>query len=294
MQVKVYAKLNLTLSVGARQGEFHPIDSVTTSIDLCDVVEVTPRNDSEVYVSGVDEVEQTRNTAYKAARAFVEAFSATGVDVTIGKGIPFGGGLGGSSADAAAVLYCMCKLHGVDVDCKEVRALCAKLGSDVTFMLHGGLGRLRGKGDEVEFFDLKQPIYFALTAFEQEMSSREVYAAFDSVIARCGKDDIKKLPFENSNNAELLTLLEQGAHKQALSHFKNDLQQATKEISDYAEPYLQFAKANGLNAVMTGSGSAYYVAFTTRVEAQHAVDLLNSHGFHTTLCQTVPSGIELN
>ena len=281
MQVKVFSKLNLTLQVGARQGEFHPIDSVATSVDVCDVLDVSPRSDREVRVIGVEGVAQTRNTAYRAARAFSEAFSTNGVDVAIKKGIPFGAGLGGSSADAAAVLYCMCKLYGVDVECEQVAAICSQIGSDVTFMLRGGLGRLRGKGDKAEFFTLKRPIYFALTTFTQQMSSRDVYQAFDSLAKPCG----------GGVNDELLTLLERGANGQALKYLHNDLQQATVTISSYADKYLDFTKANGLNAVMTGSGSAYYVAFASRADAQKAVDLLNSHRFYSILCTTESSGI---
>lgn len=265
MKVKVYAKLNLTLKVGARQGEFHPIDSLATSIDVCDLVEVVARTDSEVHVVGMTNIAPTDNTAYKAAHAFSEAFSSHGVDISIKKGIPFGAGLGGSSADAAAVLYCMCKLFGVDVDCDQVRAICAQVGSDVTFMLRGGLGRLRGKGDDVQYLELQSPIYFALTIFEQQMSSAEVYAAFDGIANRDRNGDLP---------------------------YFNDLQHAATSISNYADEYLSFCKAKGLSPVMTGSGSAYFVPFSTRKEAQNVVNLLNSHGFCTVVCQTVPNGIK--
>ena len=279
MKVKVYAKLNLTLKVGARQGAFHPIDSVATSVDVCDVVEVVKRTDSDVHVEGVSGVAQTDNTAYKAAHAFSKAFSSPGVDVFVKKGIPFGAGLGGSSADAAAVLYCMCKLFGVDVDGDEVRAICARLGSDVTFMLHGGLGRLCGKGDDVEFFALKRPIYFALTTFDTQMSTAEVYAAFDRIVQ-------EKAYAQDRNNIQIGNIV------QSFSLFSNDLQLATRAISDYADEYLAFAEVNGLSPVMTGSGSAYFIAFSTFVEAQNAANLLNYHGFCTVVCQTVPNGIK--
>ena len=291
MQVKVYAKLNLTLNVGEKQGDFHPIDSVATSVDVCDVVEVTTRTDKQVRVSGVQSVAQERNTAYRAARAFVEAFDTNGVDIHIQKGIPFGGGLGGSSADAAAALYCLCKLQNVAMGCEKLPKICENIGSDVTFMLRGGLGRLRGKGDKAEYFTLKQPLYFALTTFEQEMSSREVYAAFDRVVRKSAMEEFQRS--EKKNEFLLSLLLEQGASEQALACLSNDLQLAATTISNYAEAYLQFAKAHALNAVMTGSGSAYYVAFSSRDEAEKAVNLLNFSGFSTFLCQSVPKGIEI-
>ena len=290
MKVKVYAKLNLTLNVGAKLGEFHPIDSVATSVDVCDVVKVTERTDRQIHVNVVFNVAQEQNTAYRAARAFIEEFGTNGVDVHIQKGIPFGGGLGGSSADAAAVLFCLCKLQKIDMGCEKLQKICKNVGSDVTFMLRGGLGRLRGKGDEVVFGTMHTPIYFALTTFEQEMSSREVYAAFDRVVQGSAKE---MRPFESESNAKLLSLLEQGASEQALTYFSNGLQTAAMTISDYAEKYLKFTKANGLNAVMTGSGSAYFIAFTGRADAQKAVNLLNSSGFATILCQSVPQGIEI-
>ena len=289
MQVKVYAKLNLTLSVYAKQGEFHPIDSVATSIDVCDEVEVIARADKQVHVSGVDGVEQQRNTAYVAACAFVAAFDTNGVDVHIRKGIPFGGGLGGSSADAAAVLYCLCNMQKIDKGCEKLLKICEKVGSDVTYMLRGGLGRLRGKGDTVEYFAMRKPLFFALTTFDQEMSSREVYVAFDSLDKGSARVSSHQLGAEC--NSKLLTLLAQG-NGQATDCFYNDLQRAAAAISNYAEPYLQFTKMHGLNAVMTGSGSAYYVAFTNCAEAQKAVDLLNSNGFTTILCKSVSHGIE--
>ena len=210
MKVKVYAKLNLTLNVGERQGAFHPIDSVATSVDIYDVVEVIPRADSHVNVCGVEAVEQERNTAYKAAVAFRSAFAAKttpGVDIFIQKGIPFGGGLGGSSADAAAVVYCMCKLFGVDVHSREIHELCASLGSDINFMLFGGLGRLQGKGDDVTYYKLSKPLYFALTTFDFPLSSKEMYDAYDLLLSNsCFKADLTLQSRKNVNDSLLMFL----------------------------------------------------------------------------------------
>ena len=291
MKVKVYAKLNLTLNVGEKQGKYHAIDSVVTSINVCDVVEVNYRSDKQVTVNGTPTVEVERNTAYRAACAFIEAFDTCGADITIDKGIPFGSGLGGSSADAAATLYCLCKLQKIDMGCEKLLKICETVGSDVTFMLLGGSGRLRGKGDWVESFVLHSPIYFALTTFEQELNSGEVYATYDKLTPGCPNAAIKSQ--YTCSNEHILTLLQQGDNERALACFSNDLQRAAILISDYAEQYLHFAKANGLNPVMTGSGSAYYIAFTNLTAAEEAVKLLNSRGFNSLLCQSLPQGIEI-
>ena len=286
MKVKVFAKVNLTLSVGARQGEFHPIDSVVTSVDVCDTVEVAKRCDNEITVKGVAGVEQQRNTAYLAAVAFVNTFLGNlsncplGVDISVQKGIPFGAGMGGSSADAAAVVYCMCKLFDVDVCSDAVHQLCARLGSDVNYMLHGGLARMQGKGDDVAFYKAVRPLYFALTTFDLEMRSGEIYCAYDS------------LPIGQVNESDkLLIALQQGALDNAVALLTNDLQRATASVSDYAKRYLDFIKLHNWHCNMTGSGSAYYVACATRKQAQGIADTLNDNGFATVVCRSVPNGI---
>lgn len=296
MKVKVYAKLNLTLSVGAKQGEFHPIDSVATSVDLCDVVEVTPRSDAQVVVHSVDQVPYERNSAYKAAVAFRHSYSQfipkneNGVEIFVKKGIPFGGGLGGSSADAAAVVYCMCKLFGVDVRSRKVHELCAKLGSDVNFMLFGGLGRLQGKGDDVTFAKLAKPLYFALTTFDCSMNSGEVYTAFDNFEINNSRFSTPYSLFESKNSNTCWNLLKNG-DMQAIAFFSNDLQQATASISHYADEYVAFVRSNSWRCTMTGSGSAYFIACETAEKAEQITKLLNDNGFTTTVCQSVPSGI---
>ena len=290
MKVKVFAKLNLTLNVGARQGEFHPIDSVATSVGICDVVQVLQRHDSQINVCGVNTVAQDQNTAYKAAVAFAQMFAKTsnatiGVDISIEKGIPFGGGLGGSSADAAAVVYCMCKLFGVDIHSSEVHRLCSALGSDVNFMLFGGLGRMQGKGDDVTFCKMGKPLHFALTTFDAGMNSGEIYSAFDKLAATQYNTANK------SDKSILLNLLQQGATDKIIALLSNDLQQATLSVSNYASEYLRFVQSHNLSCNMTGSGSAYYVACDTSEKAEQVAKLLNFHGFTTTVCTSVPSGI---
>ena len=120
MKVKVNAKLNLSLNVYQKVGERHQISSVAVSVNIFDVVQVTKREDSNVTVSGMDMPLQN-NVAYKTAVAFAKTFDTCGVDVIITKGIPMGAGMGGSSADSSAVIYCMCKLFDVDVNSQQIK-----------------------------------------------------------------------------------------------------------------------------------------------------------------------------
>lgn len=282
MKVKVHAKLNLTLNVLGVNGGFHVIDSLAASVNIFDVVTVNPRSDTQVTVSGLPSVADEQNTAYKAACGFIRQFNTLGADIAVEKHIPFGAGMGGSSADAAAVVYALCKLYDVDVNSRQIHALCAKLGSDVNYMLRGGLGRLRGKGDDVTFGNLGSTLYFALTTFNTSMSTAEVYAQFDKL----GEDRVFV------DNGALFKILQGRAVSGIAECFNNHLQPATAALSNYACDYLRFCGEHGLMSNMTGSGSAYYVPFINEQSAQSAAEMLNANGFQTVVCHSVLCGIE--
>lgn len=283
MQIKVYAKLNLTLNVLGKRNGFHDIDSIATSVDVFDVVSVLPRADNSVTVAGLPQIPAEQNVAYKAACAFMRQFNTTGADIAITKGIPVGAGLGGSSADAAAVIYALCRTYNVDVNSREIHSLCAALGSDVNYMLFGGLARLQGKGDDVEYGKLANQLFFALTVFDTSMSTAAVYSQLD------------KLEAEQilADNGALFEALQSGNLSGVVPRFNNHLQAAAASLSDYAYSYLQLCDRLSLPFNMTGSGSAYYVTFDNELDAKLTVDLLDSRGFKTILCRSVPRGTEI-
>lgn len=258
-----FAKLNLSLNVGAYDGKFHAIDSVVVTVDCCDVVKVKKNKRKTVTLRGCKDIPLRQNTAYIAACEFMRRFDTSGCDIKICKKIPVGAGMGGSSADAASVVRCLCKLYGVDVKSPEVHRLCADIGSDINFLLFGGLARITGKGDDLDRGSLPKNLYFVVTTFDVTRSAKEVYAAFDKIgsdVAPCDND-------------KLFALLREGGN--AIGMFSNMLQSAAKP--DYAAKYLQFCAERSFACHMTGSGSAFYVAFDNFEEAASAEKLLRKH-----------------
>ena len=151
MKLRAEAKLNLTLEVGARRADgYHDVDTVMHSISLCDVVTLGVLDSIEVTCAGLD-CDAQDNIAYKAARAFfARAGLSGGARIDIAKGIPVGAGLGGGSADAAAVLRRLNALYGRPLDASALLELAAGVGADVPFCLLGGAARCRGIGERVE------------------------------------------------------------------------------------------------------------------------------------------------
>ena len=111
------AKINLYLGVYTEKDErgYHRVDSVMTAVDISDKVFVRPAKDLSVSCNPSAHVPQEKNTCWKAAQAFASMFSYdASVEIHIEKHIPSQAGLGGASADAAAVLCALCELSGID------------------------------------------------------------------------------------------------------------------------------------------------------------------------------------
>jgi len=161
---RALAKLTLTLRVtGVRDDGYHLLDAEMVTVDLADVLTFSPGDGLEVRGStGLDTGDG--NLVRRALRAV-----GRGAAVRLEKRIPVGGGLGGGSADAAAVLRW--------AGCTD-RALAAGLGADVPFCLLGGRARVTGIGDEIEPLPFEERT-FTLLPYAGQVSTPAVYDAWD-------------------------------------------------------------------------------------------------------------------
>lgn len=149
--VKAFAKLNLCLEVlGRRPDGFHDLRTVFQTISLADTldVEFTPGRRAEVDLQS--SVAIPDNLVRRAAQAVMEASNAKGLArFRLTKRIPMGGGLGGGSTDAAAVLLALPVLTGRPIAWEKLMEVGAGLGSDVPFFLIGGSALGLGRGTEL-------------------------------------------------------------------------------------------------------------------------------------------------
>ena len=160
---RALAKLTLTLRVTGLRGDgYHLLDSVMTTIDLADILEFAEGDGVDVV--GADLPDD--NLVTRALRA-VDRRAA----VRLEKRIPVGAGLGGGSADAAAVL----RWAGVSDP-----ALAVALGADVPFCLVGGRARVTGVGEIVEPLPFADGVYTLLTP-PLDVSTPAVYKAWDEL-----------------------------------------------------------------------------------------------------------------
>jgi 4-diphosphocytidyl-2-C-methyl-D-erythritol kinase len=133
----------------------HAIETTLSTVNLCDIVTIE-ENTSGIIVNapGMD-IPQEENLCYKAADLMQKHKGLKkGIRVNLTKNIPIGGGLGGGSSDAAAVLKGINQLYDCGVDDEKLMDLSARLGADVPFFIRGGAAYARGTGNELTFFSM--------------------------------------------------------------------------------------------------------------------------------------------
>lgn len=251
LTVKIPAKINLTLDIVGTEGKFHELNSLVASVNVYDTITLEKRTDNQINITmkGIPvDCDVPDNNAYKAAKLFAETFSTGGVNVTVDKKIPVGGGMGGSSADIAGVLRGMNELYEVDMDMGE---LADKLGSDVRYMLNGGFATLSGRGQIITEQFIGKDLYFVLISEKNSISSRACYKKYD---------ELGKVSKSCTNVA--VKALHGGDFEKYASVAKNDLYPSACAFNDQLDVNVKnLRKAGAKMTMMTGSGSVVFGAF---------------------------------
>lgn len=271
MKVKAYAKINLTLDVtGRREDGFHTLDTVMQTVSLSDEVEMLREEEpgvrlrcSKQYLP-VDE----RNTAYRAARYFFEhcGLKEAGVSISITKHIPSRAGMGGGSADAAAVLRGLNEMYETKLDTVVLMELGAKVGADVPFCVHGGTCRCTGVGEIVEPAAPLPDCFLVVCKPPAGMSTPRAYALID------------RYPVSHSRaTPKILEALEAGNLRQIGAQLSNRFDEIMK-LMQVREAKKIMKSAGTLGTMMTGSGSAVYGIFDTEQKARNCMQLLEGKG----------------
>ncbi|MBE5756936.1 MAG: 4-(cytidine 5'-diphospho)-2-C-methyl-D-erythritol kinase [Clostridiales bacterium] len=265
---RIPAKINLTLDVKGKIGDYHEIESLVVSIDLFDTVVLKKRKDNEVTIKeeGIKTgCTKEENNAYKAANLFMDTYNTSGVDIILKKKIPLAGGLGGSSADIAAVLIGMKKLFRVDADLKK---LSSKLGSDVVYMLNGGFSLMTETGSNSLKLKLGFPLYFIILTNSKGISSKDCYENFDK---------LNKETISTSRDAfsYLLARDFDGFKKVA----KNDLYLPAVDILPEIKKDMEVLETEADFVSMTGAGSSLFMLFSDKKKRDIAYRNLKKKGY---------------
>ncbi len=270
---KAYAKVNFNLRVlPCRTDGYHSIESIFQTIDLFDELEVSVTEQTGCFVECNSLKLPLQNTLTNAYDAFcnVAGVKVPGVTVKLKKGIPAGGGLGGGSSDAAALIRVLSKICNVNLDEKQLDYIASKTGSDVFFFMHcdpdgTGCAVVSGRGEVVKKITPRRDLYLVLVFPEIFSSTKQAYELVDKQLAS-GIDD----------NFVILEKLEEEYHKNPSEwRFKNTFTPSLCGVYSDLSSALGTLKKSGADFCdMSGSGSTIFGVFTSKQRAKCNMKLL--------------------
>ena len=262
------AKVNLALDIlGTRPDGYHDMRMVMQTISLCDTVTVEEtaagfelRTDGDFIPAGKKTLEQ------RAAEAFFEAagLSVPGLRVTLEKVTPAYAGLGGGSADVAALLRILRDNYAPELSMEELERVGFTVGSDMPFCVRGGTALAEGRGEVLTDLTPLPDCWFVLCKPDFGIPTPTLFARVDG-------GELVHRP----DIAGMRLSLETGDLAGVAARLGNVFEEVLPE--EYHEVFLiknRLLELGALNAAMSGSGPTVFGIFAEHETAQRAAEVL--------------------
>ncbi len=269
--MKAYGKINLTLDIlGKREDGYHLLDTVMQTVSIWDELEIQHSHQPGVHLQCSRESlpTDTRNTAFRAAKFFLEdrGLENQGVYIFIRKYIPSRSGMGGGSADAAAVLRGLNEMFSAGLSAQQMMAIGARVGADVPFCVAGGAARCTGIGADVGPAPVMPDCWLVVCKPPTGMSTPRAYSLLD------------KYPLSSTQaTPRMLEALATGNLRRVSRCVANRFDE-TIRLAPVRVLKRTMIESGALGAMMTGSGSGVYGIFETEQQAKNAVRRLDGQG----------------
>ena len=277
-----FAKLNLTLDVlGKREDGYHDLKSVMQTVSVRDDIEIDVGTGKAWCLKCDKEGIPTdeRNLAWKAAKVYCDTMQKdpNGLEIRITKRIPSQAGMGGGSADAAAVLRALNRHYGNPLSIMALAELGAQVGSDVPFCVLCGTAMAEGRGEKLRKLPDMPDCIFVVVKPEFSVSTPELYQKIDSVT-------ISKRPDHKAMESALLA---------------GDLEKVAKNVFNVFDPvvteehlelnYIKsiFHNYGAISYQMTGSGSAVFAVVSEFEVAAVICSMLKENYPEVFICKPV-------
>jgi 4-diphosphocytidyl-2-C-methyl-D-erythritol kinase len=279
LTVRAAAKINLLLGVGSpRPDGFHTLVTVYQAVSLYDDLtvtaaeQITVATDVAAYIDATHLPPAGHNIVDRAAASLAALHGRpVGADVRIDKSIPVAGGLAGGSADGAAALVALDRVHDLGTSDHDLLALAAQLGSDVPFALHGGTALGEGHGELVTPLTDEGSWWWVVVPSEEGMSTPAVYRHYDEV-----RPDAPAIPAPPD---ELLAAVASGEPRRLAAALHNDLEQAAFDLRpDLAALIVEGVDAGALRGLLSGSGPTCVFLCESADHARSVAATLSSGG----------------
>ncbi len=260
-------KINLGLRVTRRRPDgYHDVETVMIPVPWGDVLEILPAEgeDTELISLGIPvDCPPEKNLAMKAYRAVASRHNIPPVRMVLDKIVPHGAGLGGGSADAAAVILGLNRFFSLGMNDDEMASIASGIGADCPFFIYSRPMLASGIGTELTPVDVPAIKGLWLLIVKPEsvsISTREAYAGITPAAPEMPLMDALALPIDQWQSAVI-----------------NDFERSIFPLApSVAELKSHMHSSGAVYAAMSGSGSAVFGLFATREQADAAAQSLQT------------------
>lgn len=258
------AKLNLFLHITGRRADgYHLLQSVFMLIDWCDSMDFELRSDGQINREDLTVALPADDLVVRAARLLqAHTGCSLGADIRIRKSIPAQAGMGGGSSDAASTLLALNRLWRLNLPRDALARLGLSIGADVPFFVHGHNAWVEGIGEGITPLELPAG-RFVVVKPPTGLETRLIFS--DPALKR---------------NTEPATIYGFAANTFGFGH--NDLQAVAQRLCPDVDHAIAWLNSKGLQARMTGSGSAVFAHLPHEVDLSDAPD-----AFQVKVCSNV-------
>lgn len=262
------AKINLYLHVlGRRPDGYHDLDSLVAFATLHDVITVAPADDWSLAIDGPfneilsASVDDRNNLVLRAAVTLAEHLGRTGgAAVRLHKMIPIAAGLGGGSADGAAVLLALSRLWHAEVPMPVLSDMARRLGADLPVCLQSRTAFMAGVGEQIQIAPEVPPLGIALVNPQVAVPTAEVFRRWQR-----SAEPATRPSYQPADPISLIN---------ALRECRNDLTAPALAIAPVIGEVLSAIDATPglLLGRMSGSGATCFGLYADAVAAQLAAE----------------------
>ena len=268
--IPAHTKVNLCLRIlGKREDGYHELDTVFQELDWGDLLHFEPAEQFSFGMTGLSFEDGGNNICLHAEKLFRDATGiALPVKISLEKKVPPGSGIGGGSADGAAVLKGLNQIAGFPLSTDRLLELALELGADVPFFIEGGLQHGLGVGEKLEKLELGFKGFILLIIPPIHVSTKQAFEALKIPLTP------PKAPFTFGRLLEKATLVRffENEFESVVFHIHPEIGTLKNELQD----------TGAFFASLSGSGSTVYGIFDTLEKAQVAQEIFINR-YHTQI-----------
>ena len=286
LKIPAYAKINWSLDILGQRGDgYHLMSMIMQQVTLCDHVEIRPADTLSLTlrIPGIGNLPLGEdNLMMRAARLLAGRTGVrAGAAMFLTKYIPIQAGLGGGSADAAAVLHGLNALWNTRLDPETLERLGLELGADVPFCLRGGLCRVEGIGEKVTSLPERLQRRWPLILMQpcEGLSTGAVFRAWHAADAPVPVDTEGLLNAMEAGDPALLPRTPGNALEPVSRSMRPEIEKAVGLLFD----------RGAVCAQMSGSGPSVYGVFRDEKERNRALAAIRLTYPNASACETLGS-----